>query len=152
MAFKRRTKRGGGGNRTTTTYNTRTGTTHSSSYSSTGSQKTKSGGVRYTNRRNSDGSTTKVETRHLANGYVERKQRTIGKFKMPKAPKVSKPRRSSSRSSVRMSKAFSKNDSAGLFLLAMIFGGAWVLITYWQYILVFLVAAGLVYALIKLNK
>lgn len=156
MAFKRRTKRGGGGNRTTITYNTSKGTTRSSSWSSTGSQKTGSGGVRYTTRYNPGGTVTKSETHHGANGWITRKSKTIGKIKEPNKYNRSKyfsaVKNTKSSGSRRANKAFTKNDSAGLFLLAMIFGGAWVLITYWQWIVAILAVVLVGWLLIKFNK
>ena len=136
MAFKRKTRRGGSGNRTTTTFNTKSGTTRSSSWSSTGTQKTKAGGARYTTRMNPDGSTTKIVTSHNLNGWISRTQKTTGKFKMPKAPKVSRPRSSGrSRSySSRGRSASPQEVMATLYLIAGI-GVLYFIFTYWQYIL-----------------
>lgn len=136
MAFKRKTKRGSGGNRTTTTLSD-SGTTRSSSWSSTGSQKTKSGGARYTNRANPDGSTTKIITRHLANGWVSKTQKTTGKFKMPKTPKIGRSRSSSGRSRSSSSRGRSASPQevmATLFLIGGI-GVLYLIVAYWQYIL-----------------
>lgn len=133
MAFKRRTKRGSGGNRTTTTTNEGKGITRSSSWSSTGSQKTKSGGTRYTNRINSDGSTTRIVTRQLANGWVSRSQKTTGKFKMPKAAKIKFPKYRSS-SSRRSRSASPAETMATLYLIGGI-GVLYFIVAYWQYIL-----------------
>ena len=154
MAFKRRTKRGGSGNRTTTTFNTNSGTTRSSSWSSTGTQKTKSGGARYTNRMNPDGSTTKIITRQHANGWVSRTQKTTGKFKMPKMPKVSRSPSSSGRSSggSRRGKSASTQEvMATLFLIGGI-GALYLIITYWQYILAAIGVSILATAIYFLSK
>lgn len=138
MAFKRKTRRGGSGNRTTTTLNDKKGITRSSSWSSTGTQKTKSGGARYTNRINPDGSTTKIVTSHNINGWISRSQKTTGKFKAPKAPKsVRKPRavRYSRGSSSRRGRSASPQEvMATMFLIGGI-GVLYLIITYWQYIL-----------------
>lgn len=128
MAFRRRTKTIGGGVRKTITHNTKTGTTSSSS--------TKVGRERSTFTILPNGRTRITKAHTSVDGHVTRTSKTS----------------TDNRKKNRPNKTFSQNDAAGLFLLAMIFGGAWVLITYWQWVVAVLVIAVIGWILIKTNK
>jgi cobalamin biosynthesis Mg chelatase CobN len=171
MAFKRKTRRGGSGNRTTTTFHSDgTGATRSYSSSSTGKQKTGSGGARYTTTILPNGKTRKTITRHGANGWISRTSKMIGVVKKPKKikAKLSTPKYKSTkirnvfsrrRSSSGRSRSFSSRGRsaspqevmATLFLIGGI-GVLYLIVAYWQYILAAIGVAILFAVIYFLNK
>ena len=154
MAFKRKTRRGSSGNRSTTTYHSDgSRATRSYSSSSTGKQKTGSGGARYTTTILSNGKIRKTITRHGVNGWISRTIKTLGAVKKPKKikAKLSTPKYKSTkirnvfsgrRSSSGRSRSYSSRSRsaspqevmATMYLIGGI-GIIYFIVAYWQYIL-----------------
>tara|TARA_R110000868_G_scaffold246274_1_gene502907 strand:- start:1388 stop:1909 length:522 start_codon:yes stop_codon:yes gene_type:complete len=154
MAFKRKTRRGSSGNRTTTTYHSDgTPQTRSHSFSSTGKQKTGSGGARYTTTILPGGAIRKTTTRHGVNGWISRTSKMIGVVRKPKqsTAKTSTPKHKSTkisfrnvfsrrRSSAGRSRSYSNRTASPQEMLATLYliggiGVMYLIVVYWQYIL-----------------